>query len=42
MTFNNDAAKLDNGDATYTLSRTDNNDLFRSGQTSGTETTTMA
>ena len=27
-----------NGNATYTFSRTDNNDLFRSGQTSGTAT----
>ena len=39
MTFNNAATKLGNGDATYTLSRSDDNDLFRASQTSGTETT---
>ena len=40
MTFNNASGKLENGDAKYTITRTDDNDLFRSGQTSGTESTT--
>ena len=41
MTFvNASTGVLGNGDATYTLSRSDDNDLFRSSQTSGTETTT--
>ena len=34
------AAALSVGDATITVSRTDDNDLFRAGQTSGTESTT--
>ncbi len=38
LTFDNASANLNNGNATYTFSRTDNNDLFRSGQTSGTAT----
>ena len=42
MTFDNDASNLNNGDATITIERTDDNDLFRSGQTSGTQTTTFA
>ncbi len=40
MTFNNDGAKLNNGNATYTITRADDNDLFRTAQTSGTESTT--
>ena len=40
MTFVNGAQDLNNGDATYTVTRTDDNDLFRAGQTSGTESTT--
>ena len=42
MTFDNDASNLNNGDATITIERTDDNDLFRAGQTSGTQTTTFA
>jgi len=41
MTFNNGASELNNGDATITIERTDDNDLFRNGQTSGDQTTTF-
>ena len=36
LTFSNATGELVQGDATYVFSRTDDNDLFRAGQTSGT------